>query len=70
MDLHLPGMDGFDATKTIRKSDPHIPIIALTAAAVEEEKNKAFAAGMNDFIVKPFKLQELYEKIVRCLPAR
>jgi signal transduction histidine kinase/CheY-like chemotaxis protein/ligand-binding sensor domain-containing protein len=67
MDLHLPGMDGFDATRIIRKKDPIIPIIALTAAAVNEEKNKALNAGMNDFIVKPFKLQELYEKIVRCL---
>ncbi|NCU32909.1 MAG: response regulator, partial [Candidatus Moranbacteria bacterium] len=64
MDLHLPGMDGFDTTKAIRKSDTDIPIIALTAAAVEEEKQKAFSAGMNDFIVKPFKLQDLYQKIV------
>jgi signal transduction histidine kinase/CheY-like chemotaxis protein/ligand-binding sensor domain-containing protein len=67
MDLHLPGMDGFDATKAIRKSDPDIPIVALTAAAVEEEKQKAFAAGMNDFIVKPFKLQDLYQKIINRL---
>jgi signal transduction histidine kinase/CheY-like chemotaxis protein/ligand-binding sensor domain-containing protein len=67
MDLHLPGMDGFEATRIIRKKDTLIPIIALTAAAVNDEKNKALNAGMNDFIVKPFKLQELYDKIVRCL---
>lgn len=67
MDLHLPEIDGFEATKRIRKIDPDIPIIALTAAAMIEEKEKVFAVGMNDFITKPFKLQDLYQKITRCI---
>lgn len=63
MDLHLPGMDGFEATIEIRKKDPGIPIFALTAASMTEEKDKVFAVGMNDFIMKPFKSEELHKKI-------
>jgi len=67
MDLHLPGMDGFEATVEIRKLDKDIPIFALTAAAMAEEKERVFAVGMNDFITKPFKTQELHKKISDCL---
>lgn len=63
MDLHLPGLDGFDTTTEIRKIDKEIPIIALTAAAMMEEKEKVFAVGMNDFITKPFKTKDLHDKI-------
>lgn len=63
MDLHLPGLDGFDTTTEIRKIDNEIPIIALTAAAMMEEKEKVFAVGMNDFITKPFKTKDLHDKI-------
>jgi signal transduction histidine kinase/CheY-like chemotaxis protein len=65
MDLHLPEIDGYGATIEIRKMDAHIPIIALTAAALVQEKEKVFASGMNDFIAKPFKPHELYNKITK-----
>jgi len=62
MDLHLPHKDGFEATQEIRQLDKKIPIIALTAAALEEEKEKVFASGMNEFVTKPFKLDDIYRK--------
>jgi CheY-like chemotaxis protein len=63
MDLHLPNMDGYQATEAIRKQDKNIPIIALTAAVKIQEKEKVLSSGMNDFISKPFKPRELYNKI-------
>lgn len=67
MDLQMPEMDGYEATLAIRGlSDPNkrkIPIIALTAAALKEVKEKVFASGMNDFITKPFNPIELQQKI-------
>jgi CheY-like chemotaxis protein len=63
MDLHLPNVDGYEATKAIRQMDKNIPIIALTAAAMVQEKQKVLAEGMNDFISKPFKPRDLYNKI-------
>ena len=63
MDLHLPEIDGYDATIEIRKKDKEVPIIALTAAALIQEKEKVFAVGMNDFISKPFKPNDLHKKI-------
>lgn len=67
MDLQMPEMDGYEASEHIRKlDDPYkrnIPIIALTAAALREVKEKVYAAGMSDFITKPFNPAELEEKI-------
>ena len=66
MDLQMPNMDGFEATQAIRTSgQPYqdIPIIALTASAFLEEKKRALAAGMNDFVTKPFEPENLLEKI-------
>ncbi|MEQ8773740.1 MAG: response regulator [Marinoscillum sp.] len=68
MDLQMPGKNGFEATREIRNSDKvykDIPIIALTATAFLEEKNRALKAGMNDFVTKPFNPKELYEKILK-----
>ncbi|WP_421895160.1 response regulator [Marinoscillum sp.] len=68
MDLQMPGKNGFEATREIRNSDKvykDIPIIALTATALLEEKNRALKAGMNDFVTKPFNPKELYEKILK-----
>jgi CheY-like chemotaxis protein/two-component sensor histidine kinase len=63
MDLQMPGMDGYEATRAIRAMEDSyfkdIPIIALTAEAMVEIKQQAFAAGMNDFITKPFQPGEL-----------
>ncbi len=53
MDCQMPVMDGFQATSEIRKINKTVPIIALTANVLAEEKEKCFSSGMNDFISKP-----------------
>ncbi|PBQ32831.1 hypothetical protein CNR22_13965 [Sphingobacteriaceae bacterium] len=64
MDMHMPEMDGYDATQYIRtKLKNNIPIIALTAHAMQSEREKCLGLGMNEYISKPFKPLELYEKI-------
>ena len=67
MDLQMPRMNGYDTTKAIRKiaRHEHTPIIALTASAVLEVKEKALIAGMNDFVSKPFNPSELFLKITK-----
>ena len=65
MDMGLPVLDGWEAT-TQAKADPSIsgiPIIALTAHAMEEDRQKALGAGADDFDTKPVQLQRLLEKI-------
>lgn len=67
MDLQMPIMDGYEATRQIRMMDEvhkrSVPIIALTAAALKEVKEKVFASGMNDFITKPFNPNDLQNKL-------
>ena len=63
MDLQMPVMDGYEATKRIRGMYPDIPIIALTASALLEVKAEAIAAGMSDYASKPFNPTELRKKI-------
>lgn len=67
MDLQMPEMDGYDATRKIRELDnkykSNVPIIALTAAALNEVKEKVFASGMNDYLTKPFNPPELQRKL-------
>lgn len=67
MDLEMPMMDGYEATIKIREmKDPtkrDTPIIALTAAALNEVKEKVFAVGMTDFVTKPFNPVELRKKL-------
>ncbi len=58
MDLHMPGMDGIEATKTIRQQDSgvlnnKVPIIAMTASVMQEDRDKCMAAGMDDYLAKP-----------------
>ncbi len=53
MDIQMPVMDGFEATRQIRENNRHVPIIALTAHAMVEQRDKCFEAGMNDHIGKP-----------------
>jgi signal transduction histidine kinase/DNA-binding response OmpR family regulator len=63
MDINMPVMDGFTATSQIRSSTTglnKLPIIALTADAREEDKERCLESGMNDYISKPFKLEEIY----------
>ncbi|OQY04302.1 MAG: hypothetical protein B6I20_03270 [Bacteroidetes bacterium 4572_117] len=59
MDIQLPGINGYEATIKIREILPDIPIIAQTAHALAEDKNKSFDAGCSDFITKPIKRQVL-----------
>ncbi|HPO62083.1 MAG TPA: PAS domain S-box protein [Candidatus Kapabacteria bacterium] len=65
MDVQMPEMDGTEATEFIRKkeidTDSHIPIIALTAGATKEEREKCIQAGMDDFLTKPIDRASLYK---------
>jgi len=62
MDINMPEMDGFSATAEVRLLPAparNIPIIALTADAMKEDRDRCMEAGMNDYISKPFRLEEL-----------
>ncbi len=67
MDIRMPEMDGLEATRTIRKTDPHTPIIALTAFAFDSDKSKALEAGCNDYLSKPIQAATLKAKIKELL---
>ncbi|MFB3301708.1 MULTISPECIES: response regulator [unclassified Pseudomonas] len=65
MDIQLPGMDGLAATLLL-KQDPltaHIPVIALTAMAMKEDREKTRLAGCDAYIIKPLRYKELYQVI-------
>ncbi|MDP2829284.1 MAG: response regulator [Sulfuricellaceae bacterium] len=53
MDIQMPVMDGFEATRFIREMAPALPVIGLTAHALEEERDKCLAAGMVAHVTKP-----------------
>jgi len=65
MDVQMPGMDGHEATRRIRRLDAHrrLPIIALSAGAFQEQRAAAQAAGMDDYLAKPFEVEELLAMI-------
>ncbi|WP_261859212.1 response regulator [Photobacterium sanguinicancri] len=75
MDCQMPVMDGFEATKRIRRieanktdrNSPAIPIVALTANVLKEEKDKCFEAGMDDFLAKPVNQKLLRETVIKYL---
>ena len=67
MDLNMPVMNGFEATQKIREFNESVPIIALTAVAIDEIKDKVFKAGLNDIINKPYDNQEFFQIILRNL---
>ena len=72
MDMSLPILDGWEATRRI-KADPltrHIPIVALTAHAMSSDRDKALAAGCDDYDTKPIELARLLGKIEALLPGR
>jgi len=69
MDLMLPGMNGYEITKAIRKYekennfDGEVPIIAITANTLDNDREKCIEAGMNEYLPKPFTAEQLMEKI-------
>jgi signal transduction histidine kinase/ligand-binding sensor domain-containing protein/DNA-binding response OmpR family regulator len=72
MDINMPEMDGFEATRLIRglpapKCD--IPIVALTADAMKEDRERCLAAGMNNFLAKPFRVEEVRALIESQIPS-
>lgn len=72
MDCRLPQVDGFEATRRIRllPRAAELPIIALTASALEGDRERCLAAGMNDYLSKPFKRTDLQRILGRWLPGR
>lgn len=72
MDLHLPGMDGFEAATALRRryAEKELPIVALTAAAFEEDRERSRRIGMNDFLAKPFDADRLRTIVSRCARRR
>jgi two-component system sensor histidine kinase/response regulator len=70
MDCHMPVMDGFEATRRLRANPDycHIPIIALTASVMEEDKKRCSEAGMNAYVAKPVDLEVLRKQLLQFLP--
>jgi CheY-like chemotaxis protein len=69
MDVQMPAMDGLEATVEIRArelhSGVHIPIIGVTAHALEGDRDRCLSAGMDDYLAKPIKVDELFDAIER-----
>jgi len=67
MDIEMPGMDGFETTRAIRKKEDgtghRVPIIAITAHAVKGFRERCFEAGMDDYLAKPLKREQLFESM-------
>lgn len=70
MDLNMPVMGGLEATRTIRNSGNQIPIIALTADATAEVREKVFAENMNAYLTKPFEPVRLHQALMDFLPIK
>ena len=67
MDVNLPGIDGYEATRLIKQSSPDLPIIALTAYAMTGEKERSIAAGCNEYLSKPVSPRELLNVVTKYL---
>lgn len=63
-DIHMPEEDGFSFAKKLRAIHPHIPLVALTANVMHEERQLLSASGFNDILTKPYKEQQLIDKII------
>jgi two-component system, cell cycle response regulator DivK len=67
MDISLPVMDGYEATRNIRKRFDHLPIIGLSAHAMQGDVEKARSAGCNDYLTKPVDENLLFQKLKQYL---
>jgi CheY-like chemotaxis protein len=71
MDIQMPEMDGLEATRLIRRSENgsgrHLPIIAMTAHALRGDSNRCIRAGMDGYLSKPFRPEELFDLLRRCV---
>ncbi|MEQ3691322.1 MAG: response regulator, partial [Flavobacterium sp.] len=67
MDVHLPGINGTEATAEIRKFNTTTPIIALTAISLNENREMLLSYGMNEVITKPFLPEKFYEIVIQYL---
>jgi signal transduction histidine kinase len=65
MDVQMPVMDGYEATRQIRLQDEGVPIIALTASSSLGNQDMAFQVGMSDYVTKPFNPRELFMKLAK-----
>lgn len=70
MDISMPDIDGYQATQIIRTFDQKIPIIAITANVIEGFREKCIGCGMNDYLTKPFRKEELFAVIEKYLQYR
>jgi CheY-like chemotaxis protein len=70
MDLQMPQLDGFAAARSIRAlpERAHTPIVALTASAFDQDRQRCIEAGMDDHLGKPASAEQLYETLLKWLP--
>ena len=67
LDIRLPGMDGFEVLEHLDKSEKQLKILAITAYSSKETKEKIFKAGADDYLIKPFTVEQLKEKIEKLI---
>ena len=67
MDISMPQMDGYEATRNIRQSDPNVPIIAVTAYAFASDRERILQNGFNSYVTKPVNADRLLSEITRLI---